>query len=310
MKAELRARFGNTVTSNDLWNYNREYFNRATKGELTKIRRGVWNLTGDDENVTILPINEVVNADMIRERFEVLGLLANGVVEGNIRSLIISGAPGVGKTHELERKLKNAERSNQIISYVSIKGSISPIGLYEALYNNCEKGQVVVLDDLDSVFDNEETLNILKAALDTGTKRIISWAKASRFLADSDIPRSFEYCGQIVFITNTDPDRVIAKGGRLAPHMNALVSRSVFLDLCIHDNESIMVRVEQVLRESELADDLDIDEDAVEAIIEWMHQNVKRLRSLSIRTVIQLASYIKTSEDWKKLAAATMLRPN
>lgn len=310
MKAELRARFGNTVTSNDLWNYNREYFNRATKGELTKIRRGVWNLTGDDENVTILPVNEVVNADMIRERFEVLGLLANGVVEGNIRSLIISGAPGVGKTHELERKLKNAERSNQIISYVSIKGSISPIGLYEALYNNCEKGQVVVLDDLDSVFDNEETLNILKAALDTGTKRIISWAKASRFLADSDIPRSFEYCGQIVFITNTDPDRVIAKGGRLAPHMNALVSRSVFLDLCIHDNESIMVRVEQVLRESELADDLDIDEDAVEAIIEWMHQNVKRLRSLSIRTVIQLASYIKTSEDWKKLAAATMLRPN
>lgn len=310
MKAELRARFGNTVTSNDLWNYNREYFNRATKGELTKIRRGVWNLTGDDENVTILPVNEVVNADMIRERFEVLGLLANGVVEGNIRSLIISGAPGVGKTHELERKLKNAERSNKIISYVSIKGSISPIGLYEALYNNCEKGQVVVLDDLDSVFDNEETLNILKAALDTGTKRIISWAKASRFLADSDIPRSFEYCGQIVFITNTDPDRVIAKGGRLAPHMNALVSRSVFLDLCIHDNESIMVRVEQVLRESELADDLDIDEDAVGAIIEWMHQNVKRLRSLSIRTVIQLASYIKTSEDWKKLATATMLRPN
>lgn len=266
MKAELRAVFGSTVTTHDLWSFNRKYLERAKAGELRQVKRGVWDLTGEEAPV-VLKLQPSIDAEVIRQRFEVMGMLADGVADKNIRSLIIAGAPGVGKTYELEKKLKLAERSGKIVSTTSLKGSISAIGLYETLWNNREAGQVIMLDDIDTVFDNEEALNLLKAALDTGKRRSVSWQKASRFLKEQDIPNSFEYCGQIVFITNLDPDKVIAKGGRLAPHMSALISRSVFLDLCIHDNESIMIRVQQVLTDSTLAEDLKLNSEEVEAIL-------------------------------------------
>lgn len=308
MKAELRKIFGSTVTTHDLWSHNKKYLERARQGELKQVKRGVWDLTGEESPV-VLQMQPKIDAEVIRQRFEVMGMLADGVADKNIRSLIIAGAPGVGKTFELEKKLKQAERSGKIISMTSLKGSISAIGLYQTLWNNKDAGQVILLDDIDTVFDNEEALNLLKAALDTGKRRSVSWQKASRFLKEQDIPNSFDYCGQIVFISNLDPDKIIAKGGRLAPHMAALISRSVFLDLCIHDNESIMIRVEQVLTDSTLAEDLDLNGEEVEAIVDFMKTNVMRLRQVSIRTVIQLASFIKTTEDWLQIATATMLKP-
>lgn len=308
MKAELRKIFGSTVTTHDLWSHNKKYLERARQGELKQVKRGVWDLTGEESPV-VLQMQPKIDAEVIRQRFEVMGMLADGVADKNIRSLIIAGAPGVGKTFELEKKLKQAERSGKIISMTSLKGSISAIGLYQTLWNNKDAGQVILLDDIDTVFDNEEALNLLKAALDTGKRRSVSWQKASRFLKENDIPNSFDYCGQIVFISNLDPDKIIAKGGRLAPHMAALISRSVFLDLCIHDNESIMIRVEQVLTDSTLAEDLDLNGEEVEAIVDFMKSNVMRLRQVSIRTVIQLASFIKTTEDWLQIATATMLKP-
>ena len=308
---ELQDHFGTpTVTSGELYAYNPKYMAEARKGGLKLVSRGVWSLDAPKakkapkENAK----DQAAKSELIKERFEVLGVLADGVASNNIRSLIVAGAPGVGKTFTLEAKLAIAEKKKKITSVVSIKGSISPIGLYVQLFENREKGQVIVLDDIDSVFGDEEAMNLLKGALDTTQKRRISWAKASAFLRDQDIPNSFDYDGQIVFITNTDPDAVIAKGGKLAPHMAALLSRSVFLDLCIHDNKSIMIRVEQVLAESTMLSDLNVSKGHAAEILGWMNANLDSLRSVSLRTVIQLASFIKTSNNWQALASATMLK--
>lgn len=312
MIEELRSVFGSSVTTAELGAYNQEYMQRAYKGELKRLSRGVWDLNGGGKKGEPLLVFAAPkpDAEQIRHRFKTMNILGKGVVDGNIRSLIVAGGPGIGKTYELEEQLRRAEDAGEITSYVQLKGSISAIGLYETLYNNCEEGQVILLDDIDAVFDNEEALNLLKAALDTSVVRRLSWAKASRFLEENDIPRTFEYRGQIIFITNLDPDKIIAKGGRLAPHMNALVNRSVFLDLCIHSNEAILIRVRQVLEESSLRDDLDLDDIQVHEIVTWLEENVSRLRSLSIRTVIQLAGFVKTTDDWRSLANVTLLRPN
>lgn len=316
MKAELRKVFGNKCTTAQLGEYNQDYLKRAWNGELRKIGRGVWDLTGNDlfdneetnKAPLLLEVPREDKANKILKRFTVLSTLADGVVAGNIRALIVAGAAGVGKTFELEKKLNAAVRNGEVDSMVSVKGSVSAIGLYELLWNNKDAGQVLVFDDADAIYGDEEALNLLKGALDSGTKRTITWAKASRFLQDQDIPRSFDYEGQIVFITNLDPERIIEKGGRMAPHMNALLSRSVFLDLCIHDKESILIRVEQVLRTSDMAYTLKINDAQVEQILCWLNENVNRLRSLSIRTVIQLANFVKTSDDWQDLAEVTLLK--
>lgn len=316
MKAELREKFGDFVTTGALVEYNREYMRRARAGELELKSRGIWDLS--DENAVKAPkLNSTkvkeskIDAGLIRKRFAVLGTLADGVVAGNVRSLMVAGSAGVGKTYELEKKLEAAEKNGDIESFESIKGSISAAGLFQKLYHNKDEGQVLLLDDTDSMFSDEEAMNLLKAALDTSTVRKISWAKQARWLEDLDIPSTFEYEGQIVFITNTDPDAVVAKGGRIAPHMAALLSRSIFLDLCIHDAKAIMIRIEQVMDDSTLCADLKINDKEAALIKTWMNTNINALRSVSIRTVIQLAGFIKTSKsDWQDLASVTLLKGN
>lgn len=316
MIKELRAKFGNAVTTSQLLEFNKDYYRRARAGELESISRGLWALVpgatkpvanDDDSDLSDIP-EKPVDAALIKKRFDMLAVLGQGMVAGNIRSLIVSGSAGVGKTFTLERQLEKAEATKTIKSFDSIKGSISAIGLYETLYNNRGKGQVVLLDDVDRVFYDEEVLNILKAALDTSPVRSISWAKASRYLSDADIPNKFEYEGQIIFITNLDLDRIAAKGGRLAPHILALMSRSIFLDLCIHNPKAIMVRVEQVLKESSLAKDLGLNAAQVVEVVKWMTANLDRLRSVSIRTVNQLAGFMLTTPDWKDIAEVTLLK--
>lgn len=309
--AALYDQFGSTVKSADLFAYDSKLMVWARAGGLKKKARGVFAIPSPKATKAIAEraaVKMVDEAKLIRERFDVLAVLADGVAQKNVRSLIVAGAPGVGKTHTLEARLSAAEASGQVKSLTTIKGSISPIGLFVQLWENRDAGQVLMLDDIDAVFADEEAMNLLKGALDTTKTRRISWAKASSFLRDNDIPNTFDYNGQIVFITNTNPDAVIEKGGKLAPHMAALVSRSVFLDLCIHNPQQIMVRVEQVMSESSMLEELGLSKGQAAEVLGWMNQNLDRLRAVSLRTVIQLASFIKTSPNWVSLAQATMLK--
>lgn len=298
----LRCRFGSTVSSGDLWEFNRDLFRRASKGGgLQKVRRGVWAIPSPE-------VESGSEAARIEERFEVLEMMAKGLVEGNIRSMVCSGAGGVGKTYALETILNKAKADRLIDSVEFVRGTISAIGLYLKLFENAERGQVLVLDDIDSVYGDEEAMNLLKTALDTSERRYISWVKDSNFLRDREIPDSFEYRGQIVFLTNVDLDSVVAKGGKMAPHMAALLTRVSYLDLCIHTPQQILIRIEQVLAKTDMALKLKLKDSEVAEIIEFLSANVSRLRSISLRTVIQIAGYMKTTVDWQKLARATLIK--
>lgn len=312
LREELRSIFGDQVSSKALIKHNREYYQRACAGELKRAGSKSWDLRVEPGYVTQAPtaaIKTTSSYEEIEKRFSMLGILGDAVVDGNVNALMVAGAPGVGKTYELERKLEQSLNNNKITSYVSVKGTVSAIVLYKTLYENKDKGQVIVLDDVDRIYGDEEAMNILKAALDSSVVRKVSWMKASRFLEEDGIPNSFEYEGQVVFITNVNPDRIIAKEGRMSPHMNALVSRSVFLDLCIHEADEILMRIEQVLLKSTLKDDLNIDDVQASMILDWMKSKSKMLRSVSIRTVLQVAGFLKTSpENWVDIAEATLVK--
>lgn len=242
----------------------------------------------------------------IQKRFTVMDKMAVGVIAGTIRSLMISGAPGIGKTYTLEKKLEEAANAGQI-NFEMLKGKVSPLGLYVKLYEMSDEGDVLVLDDVD-VFGNEDILNTLKAALDTGEKRILSWASTSSYLEENDIPRSFEFKGTVVFITNTDIDAEIQRGTKIAPHLSALSSRSIYLDLGVHTNREIMVRVEDVITTTDMMKNRGLDNFQTVEALEWMKEHVNNLRSVSLRTALYLADFIKTDEDWKDLAEVTLLR--
>lgn len=248
-------------------------------------------------------------ASDIAQRFSVMDRLTTGVIAGHIKSTIIAGAPGVGKSYELEAKLEKAEKAGKI-DFTRMSGTVSGIGLYKTLYNYRARKNVVVLDDIDAIFCDQDALNVLKAALDTSKKRTITWMTESSALRNDDIPTSFEFEGSIVFITNMNFDKVMTGGSKIAPHICALMSRTVYLDLGIHTNREIMIRIEQVIKAGDMLADKTLSYRQKDEVIAWVRANNRKMRTLSLREVLHLADMVSTDpKGWMEIAEVTMLDP-
>jgi hypothetical protein len=165
--------------------------------------------------------------DRIRERFDILHEMTKACVSGDIRAMIVSGPPGVGKSFGVEQEIDKATMFDQIagkrLRAEVVKGAATPIGLYKTLYKYSDPNCVVVFDDCDSILLDDLALNLLKGALDTGKKRKISWLSESRALANDGVPDSFEFKGSAIFITNLKFDKM--KSQKLRDHLDALQSR-------------------------------------------------------------------------------------
>jgi len=247
--------------------------------------------------------------DEITDRFEVMELLTKGVIERNIKSLIVSGAAGIGKTYTIDRMLLDAEKSGKISKFSMLTGSCTAVGLYLQLWNHQNAGNVLVLDDLDSIFDDQEALNLLKGALDTGRTRTISWLGAGKFLEQEGADTTFEFNGTVIFITNHNFDERIAKGGKLSPHYEALISRCMYLDLGIHSMREVLVRINQVINKSDMMKKLGVSKKQTAEMMDWMMANLDELRKVDLRTMIKLSQAMKaTPKFWKKIAKASLCK--
>lgn len=245
----------------------------------------------------------------ITDRFEVMELLTEGVINHSIKALIVSGAAGIGKTYTIDKMLNEAYKSEKISKYSMIGGSCTAIGLYMTLYAHQNKGNVLVLDDIDSIFDDQEALNLLKGALDTGRTRQISWLGDSKVLRREEIENTFEFNGTIIFITNHNFDDRIAKGGKMAVHYEALISRCMYLDLGIHSMREVLVRIRQVIRKTDMMRKLGMSEAETIQAMDWLMANVNELRKVDLRTMIKLSQAMKASRrGWTKIAKAALCR--
>ena len=155
-------------------------------------------------------------------------------------------------------------------------------------------------------------MNLLKGACDSTDRRVLHWL--SRSLdneTDEDgenVPEKFEFEGSIIFITNYDFDNMIESGSKLAPHFAALVSRSHYLDLAMKTNMDYLVRIKQVVRGGMLKSRGFNEVDTV-LILQFIENNVDRLRELSLRMVCKIAGLYKMDRaNWQKLAKQTCFR--
>lgn len=245
----------------------------------------------------------------LETRFSAMDLMTEATCFGHNRSLIISGPAGLGKSYGVMKTLEEAERKGYVP--IVIKGYIRPTGLYKLLYENRFKKCIVVFDDADSIFGDDVCLNLLKAACDMTETRRLHWLTETK-MEDEDgerLPRSFEFEGSIIFITNYDFDDLIAKGNKLAPHFEALISRSHYLDLAMKTKKDYVVRIKQVVfGKGMLSRDGFTDPESRE-IVSFVEQNADKLRELSLRMVVKLAGLFRMNrQSWKELAAVTCMR--
>jgi len=267
-----------------------------------------YELVDGDIKVSAREESDSEIVERIRERFELLKDMTKAVKKGDVRAMIVSGPPGVGKSHGVEEVLdryKMMESLGAGKSYEVIKGAMSPIGLYCKLFNMADKGKVVVFDDCDSIFQDELSLNILKAALDSKKNRWIHWNTDSFKLRNEGVPDKFKFEASAIFITNLKFDKV---KGKLREHIEALESRCHYMDLTIDTERDKMLRIKQVIQDGML-EEYKFDEETQEEIIDFVDINKGRLRELSLRTVLKVADLAKAfPSKWELVAENTVMR--
>ena len=259
------------------------------------------------------------DADLLRsihDRYEMMTKLGNGASAGDVRGMIVSGRPGVGKTFELERILRQKqEKAPNRFRFKHLKGTISPINMYKQLYDYGNHGNVLLVDDADDVFFDATSLNLLKAALDSSSIRTIGWHTESAALKDGGeqvYPNEFDYNGSIIFITNVDFGEVIDAGKqkKIVPHLEALMSRSLYLDLKIHSLRALSLWVSYIVNSKNiLVNEFGVSKDQQSAAVEWMKTHATAMRTFSIRDALKIAQFMKSDPKyWHEAAEMLLLR--
>ena len=270
-----------------------------------------------DANVELAPVvteTDEEAMDRIKTRFNILDDMAKATIAGDIRAMIVSGPPGVGKSYGVEQQMEKASLfdalTNSRTRYEVVKGAMTALGLYAVLYKYSDAKNVLVFDDCDSVFQDDLALNILKAALDSGKSRRICWNSDSSLLNREGIPNSFEFKGSAIFITNLKFENIKSK--KLQDHLEALQSRCHFLDLTIDNERDKMLRIKQVDRDVEggLFRDYKFENNEGQQIFDFMEENASKLREISMRMALKIADLFKVTgvNNWKVLAESTCMR--
>ena len=265
-----------------------EYHFRKVTGE----KKTFQNIIGTN---TVEPKTEKFG---INDRFKFVEQLISMVATGVQPSAVITGEGGLGKTYTVTKTLEKAGYKDisdlaefQVGSVVNmrkcftfVKGYSTPKGLYRTLFEN-NKG-IVVFDDCDAVLKDPISLNLLKSALDSYGKRIISWNAEMR---DEDLPRSFNFEGRVIFISNLDEGKID----------QAIRSRSMMIDLAMTSDQKIE-RMETIAQAEEFMPEYDksIVADAIALIRELKDE----CKEISLRTLISVSKIRAANTEWKDLA--------
>lgn len=254
----------------------------------------------------------------VQERFQFLADYTDMVINREIVSLMVAGSSGCGKTHTVDERFRVAGLKMTIVeeTFVSsggndnsdnseddglsdpvvlepsedqcvlVKGYSTAKFLYKTLYH-CRNG-FVIFDDADKIIEDKTAINILKAALDSYEKRVVTWGAAG--MIDDGLPRSFEFKGAVIVITNKQL-RTIDKANR---------SRAALMEITL-DTEEFIDLIEEKLPTM----CLELAVGQRREVLEFIKDHKDKCIDLNLRT-FQLLCKIRKSNlrgNWKQMAA-------
>lgn len=289
----------------------RDYVKTAIESGLNKKakRLGITKVSIDGLHFGDLPSSEVMVPEVeefgINERFEFVDETVQMIIDGIIPSVILSGSGGLGKTFQVMKTIKNngledirevlqptvnEDGEDDFISevlgdYITIKGYSTARGLFRTLYENSNK--LIIFDDTDSILRDVVAINLLKSALDSYDRRVISWNSEN---PNSDLPRSFLFIGRVIFISNLPLSKID----------QPILSRSISIDLSMTIDQKIE-RMRTIIDGDEFLPEIS-KEMKLEALA-LIDENKANTKELSMRTLISV-SKIRAGDkhDWKRLA--------
>ena len=261
-----------------------------------------------DEAVAHETDEEII--ERTRMRFQIRKDMTTAVKSGDVRAMIVTGPPGVGKSFGVEEVLAKDDLFDMMgqrkPKYEIVKGAMSAIGLYSKLYKYSDPKSILVFDDCDSILLDDVALNILKAALDSSKKRTISWNTDSRLLRSEGVPDKFDFKGGAIFITNLKFENVRSK--KLQEHLAALESRCHYIDLRMDTDREKVLRIKQIVKDGML-DSYELEDIAKDEVISFIEEFRGQMRELSLRTVLKVADLRKSfPQNWQNMAKVTVMK--
>ena len=246
--------------------------------------------------------DEEIAADIML-RFDTMTEMVLAATKGLSRSLFCQGPAGVGKSTGINEALEKAGADVE-----TIKGFCTPLELYSILYANRGKNNIVLFDDADAIFADEVCMNLLKAATDSTSKRIICW-RSSKDMYDSEgepLPSMFEFNGSVIFITNKDFNQEISKQGKLSCHFEALRSRAHCISLNIHTKREYVIHLKNIIATKPILDHF--NKATKQEIVDFIDENQDKMLELSLRMITKLSDLVKINpKNWKNLAKITLM---
>ena len=235
----------------------------------------------------------------VADRFSFVEALTDMVASGKAPSAIVTGEGGIGKTYTITKVLHD----NGFLSsddpasvhlppskvFTVVKGYSTPYALYRTLFENQDR--VILFDDCDSVLSDATAVNLLKAALDSYSKRVVSWQSEVK---GTDLPTSFTFKGGVIFISNYS----------LTSLNQAVRSRALCVDLSMNAEQKLE-RMEHLVANKDFQPELSakVKADALKLI----RDNLSKVRHLNLRTLIQVSKIRATDrKDWTRLALYVM----
>lgn len=246
--------------------------------------------------------------------FDDIAKLSTLVASRGANSLIVSGSTGgTGKSYTvyntLEKLLGSPDGPNAKWRYFK-GGKTSPLGLYTTLFVN--RAECIVFDDSDSIFQSDDTVNMLKSALDTSEPRKVSWNSGATQnvlkLTDAEkrelynkiddaymddpssvgskdlkLPSEFNFTGTVIVITNIPKDKL----------NQPILSRSYVVDVTLRQ-EDLMLRIKTILKSKNVVDEKTADE-----IMENLQSSGGTVTMRAVETAVALKKSGIT--DWLRL---------
>jgi hypothetical protein len=259
-------------------------------------KAGYRNVAIKGEDVTAEVEEDTQSQWDINTRFDFVTQLVDMVARNKAVSLIVTGPGGLGKTHTVRAALESAglkdasgfDAETAEGSFKMIKGYSTAKGLYRELFYN--RDSVIVFDDTDSILKDPVALNLLKGALDSYDKRIISW---NADMKDDDLPRSFVFNGRVIFISNLKRSQMD----------NALKTRAYVIDLAMNLQQKID-RMAVLASSDEFMPQMPVKykQDALKLIQDMGH----RAKEVSLRSLQAVTRIRAAGGNWRALAEYTL----
>jgi hypothetical protein len=206
---------------------------------------------------------------------------------GNADLLIIESKGGTGKSRLFENVMSEEP-------YLRILSHITPMQMFILGYKY--KDRKILVDDVDGLLNNDETISLLKMFCETREVKEIAWLTTSGLLEKADVPPRYETRSKVCILTNSFKE--------LTKKVSALKDRGWHIEFKPTDEE-LLNKIKEII--SDVQSNLSFGE---RLEVFNLIKDYSRFCDFSLRTFIKglhLCTECKDKEvSWKQILLTEM----